>query len=196
MNVLKFLGGTVLILGILFFLLDLFAAPKTYSVLRSTTINAPAEVVFPHIASLEKGQAWSPWAKKDPNMKKEYGGTDGAEGSFYTWEGNEAVGSGKQEIKRITPNKKVESKMEFYTPYEGTANAAIEIKDKDGTSEVKWKLYGNNETFIERMLTFFGVINIEKEVGPDFESGLASLKTLVEAEYSQTTAKQPVKTAN
>lgn len=196
MNVLKFIGGTVLILGILFFLLDLFAAPKTYSVVRTTSVNAPAEVVFPHLQSLEKAGAWSPWTKKDPNMKKEYAGTDGTVGATYTWDGNEIVGSGKQEITKIVPNEKVESKLYFYTPYEGQSTSALSVKEKDGKSEVKWKLYGNNNTFMERMLSFFGVINIEKEVGPDFESGLASLKTIVEAEYSQTTSKEPAAAGN
>ncbi len=192
MNVLKFLAGTALILGILLFLLDLFAAPKAYSVTRTQTIDAPVTAVFSHVSSLEKTAAWSPWNKKDPNMKKEYAGAPGEVGSTYTWDGNEEVGSGKQEIVKIVPNKKVESKLYFYTPYEAEADALITLKEKDKSStQVSWRIGGRNNTFMERMLSLFKVINMEAAIGPDFESGLADLKTLVESEYSQTTSKEP-----
>lgn len=193
MEFLKVIAGTLFFLGLMLFLVDLFAAPKTNSAFRSTTINTPAEAIYPHIISFEKRGSWSPWNAKDPNMENSIAGTDGAVGAVYSWSGNEAVGSGTEEIVKMEENKIVETRLTFKTPYEGVAMGSMKLEPKkDKGTKITWRVSSNNDTFMKRILSFFGVINLEKEVGPDFEKGLADLKGLVESEYTQMSTKEAV----
>jgi len=192
MQFLKVLAGGLFFMGLMLFLIDLFAAPKVNTAYRSTVINTPAEAIYPHIQSFEKRGAWSPWAAKDPNMTKSIEGTDGAVGAIYTWSGNEAVGSGSEELTRMDPNKKVESQLIFKTPYEGTATSSMRLDPKDDGTRVTWNISSVNPDFMSRILSFVGVINLDKEVGADFEQGLMDLKSLVESEYTQMSTKDGV----
>ena len=77
------LGGLVLLIVILGMI-----APKNYNVFRTITVNKPKSEVFQEIRMLKKQREWSPWSKKDPNMKIEYTGTDGEVGAKSAWVGN------------------------------------------------------------------------------------------------------------
>ena len=48
--------------------------PDQFKVTRSATLNAPPTNVFPHVNDLHKWEAWSPWAKLDPNAKSVFEG--------------------------------------------------------------------------------------------------------------------------
>ena len=50
--------------------------PDTFAVYRSANIAAPAERIFPLIASLRSMNAWSPFADPDPNIKISYSGPE------------------------------------------------------------------------------------------------------------------------
>jgi hypothetical protein len=41
-----------------------------------------------------KTDAWSPWKKKDPATKGNYGAATADKGATYTWDGNKDVGHG------------------------------------------------------------------------------------------------------
>ena len=60
----------VLVIG---FLIYASTRPDTFHVERTGVINAPAETVYGHIVNFHDWQAWSPWEKLDPNMKKTFG---------------------------------------------------------------------------------------------------------------------------
>jgi len=51
--------------------------PNTFRVSRSATIKAPAHMVFDNINELRKWEAWSPWAKLDPNATNSFSGPAG-----------------------------------------------------------------------------------------------------------------------
>ncbi len=85
----------VLAIIVLVVLLALIA-PKTYSVSRSVVVNRPISEVFTYVKSIKNQNDWSPWKKKDPNMKQEFIGTDGEVGFISKWEGNKDVGTGEQ----------------------------------------------------------------------------------------------------
>ena len=55
-----------------------FAAtrPDTFSVVRTASIKAPPEKIFPLINDFHKWGSWSPWEKLDPTMKRTYSGSD------------------------------------------------------------------------------------------------------------------------
>ena len=83
--------------------------PATFSVQRSASIQAPPEKVYPLIADFKRWQAWSPWEKKDPAMRRTFGPVSDGKGATYAWDGNGEVGRGSMEIvetvvpSRITP---------------------------------------------------------------------------------------------
>ena len=84
-------------------------APKTYNVSRSITVNKPVTEVFDYLKYIKNQDEWSPWKKKDPDMKQEFTGTDATVGFVSRWEGNKDVGTGEQEIIKIIEIKKLES---------------------------------------------------------------------------------------
>ncbi len=174
MTLLYILGGIIvliLILGIL--------APKSYDVSRSITVCKPKKEVFTALRSLKKQDEWSPWSKKDPNMKKEFTGTDGEVGAKSAWVGNKDVGEGEQEITKIVQDERVEGKLRFFKPWKSEADCYFNVAD-EGTNNTKvtWGFSGNNKFPFSIFMLFF---SMDKTVGKDFEEGLASFKTLMEA---------------
>ena len=78
--------------------------PAEFRVMRSATIAAPAPVVFAQVNDFHKWEAWSPWEKLDPNMKKTYEGAPAGTGAIYAWSGNKDVGEGRMTLTESRPN--------------------------------------------------------------------------------------------
>ena len=75
------------LIGIIALILIIAAfAPKEYAVVREVTINKSKAQVFSYIVFLENQDTYSAWSQKDPNMKKEFEGTDGKVGFVSAWE--------------------------------------------------------------------------------------------------------------
>jgi uncharacterized protein YndB with AHSA1/START domain len=178
MNALKIILGSALFLGIIVFLLGLFVAPEGFYVKRTTTINAPASTVFPYVSSLKAMDAWSPWSEKDPNMVNEYEGTDGTVGAVNSWSSDvEEVGVGSQKITKIEPNKSIHTHLSFKKPHESESDATVRLTEVDGKTTVTWGLRGSYGS-VERLFMMF--VDIEGNIGPEFQKGLDKLKTQVE----------------
>lgn len=174
MTFLYILLGIVLLLIILYLL-----APARYDVSRSIEVSRPAPEVFEYLKYLKNADDWSPWARKDPNMKKGFTGTDGTVGATSSWEGNKEVGSGEQEITAIVDGKRIESELRFLKPWKSTSDAYLEVEPSgDSGSRVRWGFKGTNGFPMRLMMLF---MNMDKMVGKDFEEGLASLKAKLES---------------
>src|SRR5882757_6893455 len=78
--------------------------PTEFRISRSMSIAAPAAVVFAEVNDLHKWQAWSPWAKVDPNAKMMYSGPPAGTGAGYSWAGNNQVGEGSMSITECQPS--------------------------------------------------------------------------------------------
>lgn len=155
-----------------------FIAPRSYHVKRSIVINKPLPEVFNYLKFIKNQDHWSPWKKKDPNMKQSSIGTDGQVGFINKWEGNKDVGIGEQELKRIVENDVVESQLRFFKPWKSESDAYIKVNLVDENStEVVWGFTGVNKVPSNIFMLFF---NMDKVVGKDFEEGLASLKSILE----------------
>src|SRR5437762_2863164 len=87
--------------------------PAHYHVERSATMNAPAVVVFNQVNDFHKWDAWSPWAKIDPNMKTNFDGPPAGNGAIYGWTGNSDVGEGRMTITDSKPSELIKIKLEF-----------------------------------------------------------------------------------
>ena len=154
-------------------------APKNYHVNRSIVVNRPIAEVFNYLKFIKNQDEWSPWKKKDPNMKQEHIGTDGDVGFIAKWEGNKDVGTGEQEIKRIVENETIESELRFFKPWKSQSDAYINVETlSDTETKVTWGFSGINKPPSNIFFLFF---NIDKTVGKDFEEGLSDLKVILEA---------------
>ncbi len=160
-------------------LLLALAAPKMYNVSRSIIINQPVSEVFNYLKHIKNQDEWSPWKKKDPLMKQEHIGVDGEVGFIAKWEGNKDVGTGEQEIVKITKNESIESQLRFYKPWKSQSDAYLRTKAIDNNStKVVWGFSGVNKPPSNIFFLFF---NMDKTVGKDFEEGLNDLKQLLES---------------
>lgn len=115
----------------------------------------------------------------DPNMKKEYRGTDGTVGFVSAWESdNKKVGKGEQEISGIKEGERIDMKLHFIKPWEGRADAhmATEQVATDQT-KVRWGLKSSMKYPMNAMLLF---MNMDAMMGKDLESGLTKLKAVLE----------------
>ena len=61
--------------------------PSSFVVERSTTIRAPAELIYGQIENLRQMNTWSPWSKMDPQAKITYQGPEAGVGASSSWEG-------------------------------------------------------------------------------------------------------------
>src|SRR4051794_15515195 len=103
MKIAKKVLRVVVILIALPFIVGLFSK-KEYSVEREIIINKNKQDVFDYILMLKHQNEFSTWAMMDPNMKKEYKGTDGTVGFVSAWDSQvKDVGKGEQEIIGIKP---------------------------------------------------------------------------------------------
>src|SRR5688572_6623037 len=101
----KILLGLVALVAVV--LLVAAFQPNNFQVERRTTIAAPASAVFPHVNSFRKWQAWSPWEKMDPSLKRTYDGAAAGVGAAYHWAGNSKVGEGRMTIVESRANEHI-----------------------------------------------------------------------------------------
>jgi uncharacterized protein YndB with AHSA1/START domain len=152
--------------------------PDTFRVERTTSINAPPERIFALITDLRSWGSWSPWEKKDPAMKRAYSGTARGEGAVYEWEGNRNIGKGRMEIASAAPPSKVVIKLDFLKPFEAHNLAEFTLEPRGNATAVTWSIHGPN-LFIGKVMSVF--FSMDEMIGKEFESGLATLKTVAEA---------------
>jgi hypothetical protein len=151
--------------------------PDEFKIERSAVVNAPAATIFPLINNFKAWQPWSPFEKKDPNMKRTYSGAETGVGSMYAWDGNSDIGAGSMEITESTPNTRVVIAMHFLRPMEDKSTVAFTVTPQGESNTVTWSMYGPNN-FAGKLMGVF--MNIDKMVGADFEAGLADLKAIAE----------------
>ncbi|MEM7103616.1 MAG: GyrI-like domain-containing protein [Bacteroidota bacterium] len=151
--------------------------PKEVNVERSIEIDAPKDIIFEHIGKLENHLAWSPWKELDPNAKYTYEGESGAVGSKAKWEGNKNVGRGEQEITAIKVNERMETKLTFFEPQQGSSDVLYALSDVENGSKVSWSMNFKTPMPSNVMVALMGMKN---QIGSDYDKGLASLKALCE----------------
>lgn len=152
---------------------------KSYVVERETTINVPNGEVFQYIKYLKNQDNYSVWATMDPNMKKEFRGTDGTVGFVSAWESdNKEVGKGEQEIVGITENQRIDCMLRFEEPFESSDLSYLTTKSlEDGSTQVVWGFNGKMNYPMNLMLV---IMDMDKMLGDDLEKGLANLKQVLE----------------
>jgi uncharacterized protein YndB with AHSA1/START domain len=155
--------------------------PGTYRVERSTRIAAPPDVVFGLVNDFHAWDRWSPWAKLDPSMKLEIGGTSSGAGTgaTYHWVGNDKVGEGKMLITDSRPGQKVDIRLEFLKPMSQIAQTEFTFRPEASGTQVNWAMSGDNN-FMGKAFSLFA--DMDAMIGKDFEKGLAGMRSAAEAE--------------
>jgi len=172
-NILIGLGAVIVLL-----LITALFVKKEYTVERETTINKPKAEVFSYIKHLKNQEYYSKWVMTDPNMKKEFRGTDGTVGFVYGWNGNDKAGAGEQEIKSITEGEKLEVEIRFIRPFAGTAKTPMTTTAmSESQTKVKWGMTGGNSYPLNLMHLF-----VDDMLGKDLETSLTTLKTILESQ--------------
>lgn len=152
--------------------------PDTFHVSRSATMSASPAAIYGNINNLKKWDAWSPWAKLDPNAKVAFAGNDSGVGSSMHWAGNMEVGEGTLIITETVPNKSVKYKLEFLKPLKGDAYSAFTLEPNGSDTNVTWSMEGKS-SFMAKIMSLF--VNCEKMMNEQFDKGLANLKQVVES---------------
>ncbi len=164
--------------GVLLLVAVVALQPSSFAIERSAVIEAPADVVYGHIASLRAMDAWSPWAKMDPRMQIRYEGPEAGVGARSSWEGPE-MGKGRLTITATKPDREVEMKLEMLAPMQATNRILFTLAGAGTATDVTWRMEGSNG-FVGKALAL--VMDMDEMVGGPFEQGLASLKLVAEAD--------------
>jgi hypothetical protein len=146
--------------------------PDSYSVERSRTMDVPPEAIVPLVTDLREWAEWNPWAEIDPDADLEYSDPATGEGAWYTWKGNEDMGSGKMTIVSIGDSR-VDYDLEFIEPFESESDVAIEWAASGEGTEVTWSMEGQNN-FGAKLASLF--VDFQEAIGKDFDDGLANLE--------------------
>ena len=152
--------------------------PEDFKISRSMSMAASPQEVFEEVNDFHNWEAWSPWAKIDPNAKATYEGLSSGVGAIFKWSGNNEVGEGSQTIIESQTGQLVKIQLDFLKPFKATNTAEFIFTPEGSNTRVTWSMYGKNN-FIGKAMSLF--MDCDKMVGAQFEKGLLSLKMVVEA---------------
>jgi hypothetical protein len=160
--------------------------PATFEIKRSLLINAPPEVVFDQVDDFKSWNAWSPWEQLDPSMQKTYNEVPSGVGASYHWVGNKDTGEGAMKITEATAPSHLGIDLDFIKPFEAHNRTNFNFEKTGEGTTVTWAMSGTNN-FMGKLMHVF--MDMDKMVGPEFEKGLASMKTVAETQASEAAKK-------
>jgi hypothetical protein len=151
--------------------------PDDFKISRSIAVAASPQKTSEQVNDFRNWQAWSPWAKLDPNAKATFEGPVSGEGAVFKWAGNQEVGEGSNTIIESRPGELVKIRLDFLKPFQATNTAEFTFVPDGEKTIVTWSMYGKNN-FVGKAMGL--IMNCDKMVGGQFEKGLAQLKSVVE----------------
>ena len=164
--------------AVIIFIITAAMQPSDFRVTRTGTMTAPASAVFAQVNELLKWDAWSPWAKLDPEARNSFEGPASGIGAIMRWAGNNKVGVGSMTIMESRPDEFIRFKLEFLKPFAATNTAEFTFNSNNNQTTVTWSMYGKSN-FMSKAIGL--IMSCDKMVGGQFEKGLAALKSVVEA---------------
>lgn len=175
MKVLRaFLG--LLVFAVVIVLVLASTKPNSYSVERSADIAAPVATIQPLVDDFHNWKQWSPWEHLDPNMQETYSGAASGVGAVYNWQGNSKAGQGHMEI-LADSSAATKIDLQFVKPFKSENTTTFRYTPTTTGTHVVWTMSGPMP-FMSKIMCVF--TSMDKMIGPDFERGLASMKTIAE----------------
>lgn len=161
-----------------------YILPGSVRVERATVIDAKPDEVFALVNSFEEFNRWSPWYERDPEGDYRIEGPDEGVGARMIWASDKPdVGSGSQEIIESVPDRLVRTRLDFADM--GDAHAFFELEPRgDDRTHLVWGF--NTDLGLNPVSRYVGLM-LERWIGPDYEQGLAKLKTLAEGQSDTAT---------
>ncbi|MFT4202054.1 SRPBCC family protein [Gordonia sp. (in: high G+C Gram-positive bacteria)] len=147
---------------------------STYSISRTTVVDAPASAVYDRVADLHRWREWSPWEGLDADLQRDYSGAEQGVGARYAWSGNRKAGRGTMEVVAAEPTSAVDVAVTFEKPYKSTSTSRFRLEPDGSSTRVTWTMVGPQSLFSRLGL-------LDRMMGKDFEKGLAQLKTAAES---------------
>lgn len=151
--------------------------PSTFRVVRTATIDAPPEKIFPLLNDFRGWASWSPWERMDPAMERNHSGAASGVGAKYHWRGNKKVGEGSMEILESAPPLRLKLRLDFIKPFEGHNQIEFTLAPTGSGTTVAWDMHGPANLMTKVMGLF---MSMDKMIGKDFEAGLENLRAQVE----------------
>jgi len=175
MKILKWILWVVLALIVLL-VAGGYVLSSRYTVSRSIVIQAPAEKVYPLVASPREWTRWSVWNRRDPGMRIDYAGPDSGSGAKWTWH-SKSQGDGSMTFTSAEPPRRVAYAL-YFSDFNTTSTGDLQLAAEGaGATRVTWTMDGDmgaNPVF--HWMALFA----DRMIGKDFEAGLANLKEVVE----------------
>jgi Polyketide cyclase / dehydrase and lipid transport len=186
MRALKIIGYLVLLIAALFVFGGLLI-PKEWTVSRSITIQAAPEQIFPYVNDFQEWHQWSPWNEsKDPSLKFTYSGPATGPEAKQSWT-SDNMGEGWMQITSSCQPMGVS--YDLFIDMEGNQSnlfGNLLFKQRGDGTEVTWTDRGNSgNSWMNRWMSLL----IQSMLGGELETGLASLKNLVEGDRLRTLGK-------
>jgi effector-binding domain-containing protein len=181
MKALKWISLGIVIFMILIIVVAFFL-PSHIHVERSVIIKAKPEQLYVLINNLHNWEQWSPWHKRDPEMHILYGDVIEGAGASYFWKSKHPqVGEGSLQIIQSRPYEYIETEMHFGDM--GISKATFRFIPSDSGLKVVWSMDtdGKGVPWLMYIPSKYAGLFMDNMLGPEFESGLQSLRTLTEA---------------
>jgi hypothetical protein len=166
------LAVAILLVG---FIIYVATRPALFSHAESAMIKASPEKIFPYISQLKLGGNWSPYEKRDLNMKKTFEGNDGAPGSKLIFDGKKEVGAGSVEILR--PNQEVKLRLLMSRPMKADNIIVYKLEPMGTETRFTWSMQGENGFFGKLFVT---LVDCRKMLTKDMNEGFQNLRQIVE----------------
>jgi hypothetical protein len=152
-------------------------ASDTYTVERSTTIEAAPQRIYEQISDFHNWTNWSPWEGLDPDLRRSYSGAESGVGAAYAWSGNRKAGQGRMQITSAVAPSTIAIALVFEKPFKSMSDTVFTVTPEGAGARVTWTMSGKSSLMLKVMGIF---TSMDKLIGPDFEKGLARLKVTAE----------------
>lgn len=152
-----------------------FVLPQHATAKRETVMAASPQQVFLIVNDMSRWNDWAPWAKMDPEMKLKFEGPAQGVNAKMSWT-SAKLGNGSITITSAEEFKKIVQALDFDG---ASATSTFEFVPADGGTKVTWTF--ENDAGMNPISRYFGLL-VDSMVGKDYETGLANLKLLAEAD--------------
>lgn len=152
---------------------------------RSVVAKGTPADVFPLINDYQAFVKWSPWSGLDPNQEVAFSTPSSGLDAWYTWDGNDDVGSGKMTTTDVVEGSKLVQKLEFFRPFEAQAVTTYAVVAEGEGTKITWGYDAENDFFGKMGVLF---VDMDAALGGDFQKGLDALKPMVETAAAERVA--------
>jgi len=174
MKILKTLFIIILAFIVLWIVVALFS-PKTMETEQHIVIDRSPALVFNQVNDLTQWKNWSPWEKRDPDMKIVFSEKKQGEGAFMEWQ-SKKDGNGKETIIESRRPEAIKIAIIFEDWEESSIVNWYFEKEGEKSTKVTWDILSPEIPFFIRPMIFLYNKSLEK----DYIEGLNNLKEMCE----------------